>query len=266
MKISIITVCFNETENLLITLQNISYLKKSIPFEYVLVDGDSKKETIEIIHRYERNIDVFVSEIDEGLFDAMNKGVTLSTGEYINFLNCGDTLSLSGLLKLINYHNRPPSNKPDVYYLDTLISYGKISIKQPIWSLDKFYKGMPFCHQSSFVKRKHLEDFSFDKHSLCSDFKFFVNLFLQGARFQYIPEIGSTYKSGGVSEKQLKTSLLQKKIFLINLRHWDKNIVEEYYRYKLMKSQLRLIMKRILGERRFRSFESMIQKYRYGKS
>ena len=265
MLISIITVCFNETDNLLLTLKNISNLKNYFPFEYILIDGKSKQETIRIIKDFEHCIDKLVSEQDEGLFDAMNKGVKLASGSFVNFLNCGDVLTKKGMSAFNDFIINPKNNEYDVYYLDTLIKYRELIIKQPKWSLNQIYKGMPFCHQSTFVKNKFLKKYPFDKLSLCGDFKFFTQLYVQGAKFKYIPEIGSIYQSGGVSEKNLKTSLKQKKEYIINLGYWREYEVEIFYRTKLLKANIRLILKRILGESHFKFIESKIQCFKHEK-
>lgn len=88
-KITIITVTFNCKNSIEKTIQNIinqSY--KNI--EYIIVDGRSTDGTVEIINKYTNNIDIFISEPDNGIYDGMNKGIKLSSGDWIIFMNSGD--------------------------------------------------------------------------------------------------------------------------------------------------------------------------------
>ena len=90
-KFSIITVTYNAAKVLEDTIQSIvtqTYKK----LEYIIVDGGSTDETLDIIHKYQEHITTVISEPDQGLYDAMNKGIKLATGDYLCFLNAGDGL------------------------------------------------------------------------------------------------------------------------------------------------------------------------------
>lgn len=103
MKISIITVCYNSTQHLEQTIKSVagqSYADK----EYILVDGGSTDGTIEIIKRYEDKIDKFISEPDQGIADAMNKGLALATGDFILFLHSDDYLISNEILATAALH------------------------------------------------------------------------------------------------------------------------------------------------------------------
>ena len=93
-KFSVITVTYNAEAVLEDTIQSvISQTYRHV--EYIIVDGASKDKTVEIIKQYESGIASWISEPDKGLYDAMNKGLKLATGDYVWFLNAGDTLYLS---------------------------------------------------------------------------------------------------------------------------------------------------------------------------
>ena len=89
MKITIITACYNAEQTIESTL--LSVLNQTYDdIEYIVIDGNSKDGTVDIIKKYEKRISKWVSEPDKGLYDALNKGVRMATGEWIGILNCGD--------------------------------------------------------------------------------------------------------------------------------------------------------------------------------
>lgn len=106
MKISIITVCYNSAktiENTILSVINQTY--KDI--EYIIVDGKSKDDTIQIVEKYNSNITKWISESDKGLYDAMNKGIAMATGDIIGILNSDDTFHSNTVIEEIsNFHEQ----------------------------------------------------------------------------------------------------------------------------------------------------------------
>ena len=100
MKISIITVCYNSAKTIEKTFDSVaSQTYKDI--EYIVVDGGSKDETLNIIERYQSTITKYISEKDNGLYDAMNKGIKMATGDYIGIINSDDTLYSSDVIERV---------------------------------------------------------------------------------------------------------------------------------------------------------------------
>jgi len=116
-KFSIITVTYNAAKVLEDTIQSIvTQTYKNL--EYIIVDGGSTDETLDIIHKYQEHITTVISEPDQGLYDAMNKGIKLATGDYLCFLNAGDGLHEDDTL-LAMVHSIHGTSLPGVLYGET---------------------------------------------------------------------------------------------------------------------------------------------------
>jgi glycosyltransferase involved in cell wall biosynthesis len=160
--ISIITVVYNSEQLIENTLKNIALIKNS-SIEYIVIDGASTDKTNEIIKRYLSIIDIYVSERDGGIYDAMNKGINLSSGKFISFLNSGD-IYVSDFVKLIK------DNLSDDFDFFSFGIYEKnikgiLNLKLPkeidLYNYDPQFMYMP--HPGILVKRKLFEQYdSFD--------------------------------------------------------------------------------------------------------
>ena len=156
---SIITVTYNAKRWLERTI--LSVLSQSYPHvEYLLIDGNSTDGTVEIIRQYASGLAYWVSEPDKGLYDAMNKGLRQATGDYLIFLNAGDTFLSADTLSRVAERLRKRKTLPDVIYGETRIvdangrPLGMRRLKAPkrlTWK--SFKRGMLVCHQAFFARR-----------------------------------------------------------------------------------------------------------------
>lgn len=106
MKITLITICYNSAATLEKTI--LSVMEQSYNnIEYIIIDGNSNDETLDVIKKYEDNITKWISEPDKGLYDAMNKGISLATGDLIGVLNSDDTFySTTVIEEIANFHKK----------------------------------------------------------------------------------------------------------------------------------------------------------------
>lgn len=153
-KISVITVVYNGEAYLEKTV--ISVLEQTYPnIEYIIIDGGSTDGTLDIIKKYEEQIDFWVSEKDKGIYDAMNKGLQAATGEYINFLNADDIFYNNNVLHDIFIDTEAAER--DIVYGDFCIVDRNDQpiriIKAGILTKSAIKKGMIANHQSIFVRR-----------------------------------------------------------------------------------------------------------------
>ena len=175
-KLTIITVVYNGEQLIGRTIKSITEQSYS-NIEYIIIDGASKDSTISVIEKYVTSISKVVSEKDNGIDDAMNKGLKYATGDYVLFINAGDELfDKSTIQKVFSI-----STSADVYYGNTVA----VNVKQEIlgdrwlapphnlnWKSFKF--GMTVSHQSFIAKRVLCDNYNL-KYSLASDIDWIIN-------------------------------------------------------------------------------------------
>jgi glycosyltransferase involved in cell wall biosynthesis len=162
MKISIITVCYNSDKTIEKTIKSvISQTYNNI--EYIIIDGKSKDTTIDIIKQYEANVSNWISEADKGLYDAMNKGISLATGDIVGILNSDDIFTdnfvLENVAKFHNQNNVDASVGNIIQFNNEGKTVRKYSAKK--WNPEKLKIGFMPAHPAIFFKRE-----LFDKYGV----------------------------------------------------------------------------------------------------
>jgi len=201
-KISIITVVYNDEERIVQTLKSVAG-QTYVNLEYIIVDGLSKDNTLNVINNSNIKVDKLITEKDKGIYDAMNKGVLNCTGDWVLFLNAGDTFySENTLTEIFNFDNLKEFDIIYGRHMWDYVTFKKESIKRP---LELMNKTMPFCHQATFTKREWLRKYPFDlSYSLIADYDFFRKIYYDGAKFFYTPVIIANYlTTGGASSNNL---------------------------------------------------------------
>lgn len=197
--VSVITVTYNAADMLERTLRSIE-AQRYAEMETIIVDGKSKDGTVDIIRKHEGAVSKWVSEPDGGIYDAMNKGVRMASGEWIIFMNAGDTFAGDDVLERIF----STKQDADIIYGD-VVKGGNVK-KAP----EKYhpYHRMLFCHQSSLTRRKLLLDCPFDtSHRLSADLKFFLTQYFRKARFHYVGFPIADFDTTGVSNSRRSAGL-----------------------------------------------------------
>ena len=197
--ISVITVCYNAAATIEETM--LSVLNQTYPnVEYIIIDGGSTDGTVEIIKKSADRIAYWVSEPDKGIYDAMNKGIAVATGEYLNFMNAGDSLYDENTISEVVSQLDPAS---DIVYGDNISILKNSRYRKTSCEAGGLAKGMPFCHQSVFVRAAYHKQHPFcTKFKAAGDYNFFYNaLFVNNVKFQYMPIVVSVYDGrGGMSK------------------------------------------------------------------
>lgn len=215
MKFTIITVTYNAERWLERTL--LSVLSQSYPdIEYIVIDGQSTDGTTRIIRQYEAGIAYWCSEPDAGIYDAMNKGLQHATGDYVWFLNAGDTLPSADIVQRIAGKAIVRTLMPDVIYGETAITgedgrvIGMRHLKVPsklTWK--KFRWGMLVCHQSFIARRKIVQPFDL-RYPLCADFDWCIRVMRESDILYNARMTLSHFLENGISTRQREASLKER--------------------------------------------------------
>lgn len=187
--ISVVTVCYNSAHALEKTIASVTgQVYEHI--EYLIIDGRSTDGTSEIIQKYRDQVDVWISEKDEGIYDAMNKAVGLATGEWINFMNAGDTFCTNRVIKDIFDKTRTLGE--DVIYGKSINCYPTFRQKGTILKPEQMWKAMPMNHQAMFMKTEVLRKYRFDQHyRFAADYDLIMRLKAGHIRFIFIDQFVS---------------------------------------------------------------------------
>ncbi|MDF2437037.1 MAG: glycosyltransferase [Bacteroidota bacterium] len=226
MKISVITVCYNSSSTIEATIRSV--VEQDYPVvEYIVVDGKSTDKTLEIVNKYSNKISKIVSEKDEGLYFAINKGIALAKGDVIGILHADDFFTNSHVLSkvmeaFINY--KPDTVYGDLQYVDRTDT-SKVIRKwnSGQYSDGLFLKGWMPPHPSFFVRKSVYEKYGSFNTTLRSaaDYEMMLRLL---HRFKvstyYIPEVLVKMRVGGKSNvslaNRIKANREDKKAWLIN--------------------------------------------------
>jgi len=187
MFLSIITVNFNNKKGLIQTIETVVN-QECKDFEWIIVDGGSTDGSVEVIQDHIKHVDFWVSELDQGVYDAMNKGIKVATGDYILFLNSGDYFYTNEATKIIN--SLESNTDFIIYDYIKKTCSGNELIRQHAAPRSHLISGM-FCHQSVLHKR-----YMFDKiglydtsYKIAADYAFFLKGFFQyNATYSYVNE------------------------------------------------------------------------------
>lgn len=190
-KVTVITVCRNNKDALQETMRNV-LAQQYAPMEYIVVDGGSTDGTSQLLEACQEERMKWVSEADGGIYDAMNKGSRMASGDWVIFMNAGDTFADNQVLSRVF---GSPHDGADVIYGD-VIKGDSVKVAEAPHNAHRMY----FCHQSALVRRPLLLQHPFDtKHRMSADFKLMKILYLKGCRFVQLPFPIARFDTSGIS-------------------------------------------------------------------
>ncbi len=209
---SIITITFNAEATLEPTLQSVAAQQEN-DYEYLIIDGASKDGTVALARQYDC-VTRIISEPDRGLYDAMNKGIKAATGEYLIFLNAGDSLYTPDTLKKI--HDFIGENRPDILYGETaivdsdrrFISMRRLKTPETL-SWKSFRMGMLVCHQA-FIVRRELAPLYDLSYRFSADFDWCIRCMKKARTIANTRLILINYLNEGVTTRHHKASLKER--------------------------------------------------------
>lgn len=210
MKISIITINYNNREGLNRTMESI-VPHISSQLEYIVIDGSSVDNSVDIIKQHEDKLSYWISEPDKGVFNAMNKGLAKASGEYVLFINSGDLINDNADFDKLQTF----MNGEDLVYFDIEMNTGHADssfINTCPDSLDfKFFAEQSLPHQASFIKRKTLVEYGgYDEQmKIGADWAFTIDVVcLNKLNYKHVGLYFSTYYLDGISSDPTNHALL----------------------------------------------------------
>ncbi len=221
-KFSVITVTYNAAAVLEDTIQSV-ITQTYHHVEYIIVDGGSTDGTLDIVAQYRDRIATVVSEPDKGLYDAMNKGMRLATGDYLCFLNAGDSFHEDDTLQSIA-HSLTGSTLPDVIYGQTelvdseghFVRMRRLSAPEHLnWK--SFKQGMLVCHQAFFAKRALAEPYDL-RYRFSADFDWCIRVMKRAQTLHNTHLTLIDYLEEGMTTRNRRASLRER--FRIMVKHY----------------------------------------------
>lgn len=198
MKYSIITINYNNCEGLRKTIKTV-VTQTYNNYEFIIIDGGSTDDSLEVIKEYSDRIMYWVSEPDKGIYNAMNKGVAQAHGDYCIFMNSGDCFYNAKVLELFSSYNMIED-----IVVGKLVSSGNgnVLFAPPPRGISMYYLySGTIPHQSSFIKTELLRLFPYDENlKIVSDWKFFVQtVVMHNCTVRYIDEFVAIFDTDGIS-------------------------------------------------------------------
>ena len=223
-KLSIITINLNDAEGLEKTIQSVVNQSVFEQIEYIIIDGGSTDGSPEVIQKYASHLAYYQVGPDRGIYKQMNKGVSVSTGEYLLFLNSGDNLhDTSAIEGVFNELHDVDFLIGEMVFLATGLLFN-VPEKLTLYS---FMQGS-LPHNATFIRREWLERYPYDESlKIVSDWKFFVQAFVIGnASYKLVGNIISDFDCNGISSKNRDLCEIEKEKALKEL--FPQRILDDY--------------------------------------
>ena len=244
MKYSIITINYNHKEGLARTIKSV--LCQTIrDFEFIIIDGGSTDGSVDVIKEHEKDINYWVSEKDNGVYNAMNKGIAQAHGDYLIFMNSGDCFhSPQALSSIIEYQE-------DII-CGQVSTYPSGHHKPTITLVDLMRSSLP--HQAMFIRRELLIKHPYDeKYKILSDWKFCIEaLIFENCSFRNTETVIADYESGGISDNS--NGLLPQERELILKELFPPRVIADYQRLTPVDDELlnqSLLLTQTVGARKW---------------
>lgn len=249
LKITVVTVSYNAAATIEETIRSVVDQTYD-NVEYIIIDGGSTDGTVDIIRRYAEGgseagkhnhvIAKWISEPDRGIYDAMNKGIALATGDYVIFINAGD--HLHNKYTMCNVSNLIDGS--DVVYGNLILNLAKCRfLAKPEPISDMIYR-FPIFHPSCLTKTSLLKQYKYnDKFRICGDYEFYYRIYKEGYNFEYVDftmtefdaesgisntDILSAFKEESTVNKTHGTLSYYKSVILISLKEQIKHLIKKF--------------------------------------
>ena len=242
MKISIITVCYNSQKTIKDTIESVINQSYS-NIEYIIIDGASNDSTLKIINQFKSHIDVFISEKDHGIYDAINKGILKASGEIIGLLHADDIFDNHHVIE--NVAKSFDLNKEILYGDITYVSKNNLDNVIRTWKSNNYSKNsfkwgwMP-PHTGFFIKRDSYLKYGLYNLTLgtSADYELMLRMFeVHHLRATYLPKNITKMREGGISNSNFRNRIVANKN---DRRSWEINNLKPYWFTFILKPLLKI--------------------------
>lgn len=199
-EVSVVTVCYNCVDVIEETIKSVISQNRSL-YEYLVIDGKSNDGTVKLINKYKSGIDVFISEPDNGIFDAMNKAIDIASGKWILFMNAGDVFADNNVLFDI-FNGKDFGNNVGVIFGDVIYKGNDyITIQNnPFFQNKNKIKQMGICHQTIFTRTDLAKSLKFDyKFKYTADYYMMNQIYNRKYDFLHVNRPVAKYDLSGAS-------------------------------------------------------------------
>ncbi len=224
--VSIITINYNNAKGLEKTIQSVIE-QNFTDFEFIIIDGGSSDESVEVIKKYESKISHWASEKDKGIYNAQNKGIKVAKGEYTLFLNSGDYLAEKDILKKV-FYKKPTA---DIVYGNMYIVYSKDRMEKGYMPAELTFYHMiknTLWHPVSFIKRSLFEKYGGynEDYKIAADYDFFLNmLIVKKVSTEYLNEFISVFIHDGKSASADNIEVIKKERRQAQMQYFHPSII-----------------------------------------
>ena len=249
MKLSVITVSYNREKTIEQTIQSVLRQREYCDLEYIVIDGASTDRTMEIVRKYEKDIDVLISEPDDGICDAFNKGIKLATGDIIGFLSSDDWYENNTMKVVVEaFSNNPDAGLlfGDQYYADVSGNIVLKMVGDPEYEKYLWQGLMKVAPVAWFIKREVFEQCGvFDlSYKTAMDFELLLRFSVHGVKSVYVPAVFGTMRYGGESDQNYIESYRE---VLRAIKQYGGNTVllKGKMFFRILRSEIRRFLERI---------------------
>jgi glycosyltransferase involved in cell wall biosynthesis len=228
-KFSIITVNYNNAEGLKQTIDSV--LNQSLTeFEFIVVDGNSTDGSLDVIEKHSERITQWISKTDTGVYQAMNRGIGLAKGDYLLFLNSGDTFRNTNILEEAN---EKINSECDIYYGNLMFTHsGKEMLQEyPDELYFDYFLERSLPHPGSFIKRALFDRYFYysEEYRIVSDWEFFIYVICKAkVSYKHLGIVMSNFDLQGMSNNPKNKAKINEERELILEKHFP----EEFQKFK----------------------------------
>lgn len=229
-EVSIITVTYNAGSLIRPTIESVT-AQTYASYEYLVIDGQSSDDTLQVLSGYQSHISCMISEPDQGVYDAMNKGLAMARGKYVLFLNAGDELAHQDTLSKIF----ASETEPDIWYGETIIlsperkelgTRSELTSRKLPQRLVKsdFLNGQVVSHQSFIARRKLCPAYDL-RYNCSADIQWMLSVINKSDSIHNVGMPISKYLQGGISDRQLTQCWKERFLILAHEFGWIRVIL-----------------------------------------